>query len=151
MLAKTTRPNTAAVYPRPRLFRLLDRRGPVVWVYGPAGSGKTALVASYLARRRLTGLWYQLDENDDDVAAFFYYLGQGARRTARGGRQSLTLLKPEYWPTLDAFSRRYFRQLYGRLRPPFAVVLDNHHEVSERSVCTRCCVTPLRSCPAGPS
>ncbi len=35
--------------PRERLFQQLDRfqEGPVIWVSGPAGCGKTTLVSSY--------------------------------------------------------------------------------------------------------
>jgi hypothetical protein len=41
-LAKITRPRLAGVFPRARLFRLLDRarRQPVTWVAAPPGAGK---------------------------------------------------------------------------------------------------------------
>ena len=72
-LAKTTRPDAASVILRPRLLRRLDqgRTRPVTWVWGPPGAGKTSLVASYLAARKLRVLWYQVDVGDADVAAFF--------------------------------------------------------------------------------
>ena len=126
-LAKTTRPSAARVMPRSRLFRRLDRRrARLTWIAGPPGAGKTALVASYVAARRLHTVWYQLDEGDADPATFFYYLGATA---AAPRRRALPLFTPEYARGLDAFSRRFFRELFGRLRPPFAIVFDNYERV----------------------
>jgi len=131
--AKTTRPSGAGALPRRRLFRLLDRRCRLLWVGAPPGAGKTTLVASYLSARRLPALWYQVEESDDDVATFFYHMALAARRAAPRTRRPLPLMKPEYWPTLSAFARRYFRDLYGRLPPSFLVVLDNCQEVPDSS------------------
>ncbi|MGE5299585.1 MAG: hypothetical protein ACM3MB_01305 [Acidobacteriota bacterium] len=52
---KISRPKVSVVAPRPRLFNLLDagRNKPVMWISGPAGSGKTTLVASWLDARKL--------------------------------------------------------------------------------------------------
>src|SRR5689334_12478085 len=124
--AKTTPPTLAGPVARPRLFRRLDRAGrrPVTWVWAPPGSGKTTLVASYLAARRRRALWYQVDEGDADVATFFYYLGGAAPRR----RQPLPLLTTEYRQGLPVFARRFFRELYGRLTAPIAIVLDNYQE-----------------------
>src|SRR5881392_1428524 len=71
-----TPPRLSGVCERVRLFRVLDRaqRRPVTWVCGPPGAGKTTLIASYVAARRLRTLWYQVDPIDADVATFFYYL-----------------------------------------------------------------------------
>lgn len=127
-LAKTTRPALAATIARPRLFRRLDgaRQRPVIWVWGPPGTGKTSLVASYLAARKVRTLWYQVDRGDDDVGTFFYYLGQAAPRR----RPPLPLLTPEYRQGLAIFARRYFRGLYARLRPPFDIVFDDYQDVA---------------------
>jgi ATP/maltotriose-dependent transcriptional regulator MalT/DNA-binding SARP family transcriptional activator len=135
-LAKTTRPSAEGIFPRTQLFRLLDRRrrSPIVWLAGPPGSGKTSLVASYLDARKLRALWYQVDEGDADVATLFHYLGQAAARAAPRRRRPLPVLTPEHWLRLSVFARRYFRDLYARLDPPFVLVLDNYHEVPGHSL-----------------
>ena len=67
--AKITRPTPGETFPRTRLFKLLDRarRRPLVWVMGPPGAGKTVLLTDYLAQRRLSPLWYQVDAGDSDA------------------------------------------------------------------------------------
>ncbi len=87
-------------------------------VSGPPGAGKTTLVADYLVVRRLRHLWYQLDEGDGDIATFFYYLRQAAPRRRHG----LPLFIPEYRRNITGFARRFFRELYTRLKPPFLIV-----------------------------
>lgn len=129
-LAKTSPPRLPGVLLRPRLFGLLDRRRtrPLVWVTGPPGAGKTTLVSSYLVARSLRTLWYQVDQGDSDLATFFYYLRQAARRVATRARPRLPTLTPEYRAGVSTFARQYFRRLYQGLRPPFVLVLDNYQE-----------------------
>jgi ATP/maltotriose-dependent transcriptional regulator MalT/DNA-binding SARP family transcriptional activator len=130
-LAKTTRPSQAETLVRPRLVRRLDfaRKKPVTWVWAPPGAGKTTLVASYLAARKTRGLWYQIDEGDADVATFFYYLGLAAPRR----RRPLPLLTGEYRHGVAVFARRFFRELYSRLKPPFTLVFDNYQDLPRDS------------------
>lgn len=130
-LGKITRPSLSRVSPRRRLFALLDRgrRASIVWVTGPPGSGKTTLVSSYLDARHLRYIWYQLDGGDADLATFFYYMGIAATGDAHGTH--LPLLTPEY--DIDTFTRHYFRTLYGRLKTPFTLVLDNYSDVPAQS------------------
>ncbi len=51
---------------RRRLFSLLDKmeNASAVWLSGPAGSGKTSLIASYLADRKIPAMWYRIDTDD---------------------------------------------------------------------------------------
>jgi len=134
-VAKITRPVLTGCFPRKRLFRLLDkaRKKPVLWVSAPAGSGKTTLISSYLEHGKHPCLWYQLNAGDNDIATFFYYMGQAARRAAPRARKPLPLLTPEFLPGLAVFSQRYFENLFDRLRSPFVMVFDDYQEVHDDS------------------
>jgi len=96
-IAKITRPRVTGVFPRTRLFSLLDGYldSPGVWISAPAGSGKTTLAASYLKEKKLPSIWYQMDEGDADTATFFYYMGKAAAK-AVPRKSLLPLLTPEY-------------------------------------------------------
>ncbi len=133
--AKITRPTVSGVFQRERLFRLLDdkRKRPMVWVSGPAGSGKTTLVASYLDARSLPCLWYVVDQGDADIATFFSYMGRAAEKEVAGSRTPLPLLTPEYLQGVPTFTKRYFENLCSRFTPPFTLVFDNYQDVSEGS------------------
>ncbi len=133
--AKLTPPVLDRVYPRTRLFAALDELDaqPVTWISAPGGAGKTTLVASYLAHRDITPLWYQVDPADGDIASFFHFLGEGhAQRKGAGGRL-LPSFTPEYRLGLPAFARHFFRELFATLPSPAVLVLDNIETVPEDS------------------
>jgi len=132
-IAKITRPRLPDVLSRTRLFRLLEqtrKKSPVIWVSGPAGSGKTTLVSSYLDSRNLPCLWYQVDAGDADSATFFYYLGLAVQKTSRSKRP-LPLLTREYQLSIPIFTKRYFEDLFSRLQTPGVVVFDNYQDLGE--------------------
>ena len=126
-IAKITHPKTSGVFPRDRLFLALDecRESPVIWVSAPAGSGKTTLVASYLAERKLNSIWYRVDEGDGDIATFFYYMGLAAKKGAPHSRNQLPLLTSEYLLDVKTFTIRYFENLYNRIKTPSVIFFDN--------------------------
>jgi LuxR family maltose regulon positive regulatory protein len=130
-IAKITRPSISGTLERKRLFRSLDKglAKPFIWISGPPGSGKTTLVASYLTVKNLPCIWYQMDEGDADSATFFYYLGLAAKKAAPRNRKPLPLLTPEYLHGIITFTKRYFEDLCGRLKPPVALVFDNYQKV----------------------
>src|SRR5712691_2824103 len=129
-LAKITRPRPEQVLARTRLLQRLDRARKISWVVAPPGAGKTTLVADYIARRKPACLWYQIDEGDADIAAFFHYLGMAVKKAAPRKRRPLPHFTPEYRAGLAIFTRRYFQELYNRLKPPFTLVFDNYQEVA---------------------
>ena len=150
-LGKTTRPLLAGILPRERVFALLDesRDMPLTWVSGPPGSGKTTAVASWLDHAPQRTLWYQVDEGDADPATFFYYLGLAVADLEGADRPALPLLTPEYHAGLAAFSRRYARELYARLKAPFTIVFDGYHEVPASSPLHEAMREALREMPPG--
>jgi LuxR family maltose regulon positive regulatory protein len=152
-MSKVTRPILVGIYPRKRLFSLLNqmRKQPVIWVCGPPGCGKTTLVSSYIEARKIPCLWYQVDQGDADIATFFYYMGLAAKKAVPRKRKPLPLLTPEYLQGISTFTFRYFEELYSRLiplsppfNPPspslvkggkggFIIVFDNYQEVPTSS------------------
>jgi LuxR family maltose regulon positive regulatory protein len=153
LLAKTTRPSCSGLLPRERLFDLLDkaRQHPIVWITGPPGSGKTTLAASYLEKRKLASLWYQIDETDVDVASFFYHLAAAANARAKRKPVSLPQLTPQHLSGLAAYTRRYFQALYRQLGKSFAIVLDGYHEIAPQSALHEVISTALTEVPPGGS
>src|SRR5690242_1000665 len=104
--SKLSRPRLFSVVARERLFNLLSeerRTHPVIWITGPPGAGKTALVASWLDAQKLPGIWYQIDGGDNDPASFFYYLALAAHKATGRKRLPLPLLTPEYLADLPGF------------------------------------------------
>jgi LuxR family maltose regulon positive regulatory protein len=132
-LAKITSPSFTSVYPRDRLFNVLDQalERAAIWIMGPPGSGKTCLVSSYLREREYRDHWYQVDENDADIATFFFYMRLAVPRVTPRRGTPLPLLTPEYLHGVLAFTRRYCQNLFERLKPPFVLVFDNYQEVPE--------------------
>src|SRR5208282_1509939 len=107
-MVKINRPKSKAVYPRHRLFEHLDRMRtlPAIWICAPAGSGKTTLVSSYIEHSKIPCLWYRLSESDADMATFFWFLGQTARKACSRRCEPLPLLTPEYLQGVPTFTQR---------------------------------------------
>jgi ATP/maltotriose-dependent transcriptional regulator MalT/DNA-binding SARP family transcriptional activator len=124
LIGKRVPPPSGGIIPRPRLFRRLDVRQPLVWVSGPPGCGKTALVASYLTARRVRSVWYRLDAGDGDVVAFLQDL-------SRNGRSSLPRQPLNRTDVPAVLARPIFRALYDHLPRSFVLVLDSYDELPE--------------------
>ena len=148
--AKITQPHPRGVYLRTRLFDKLRaaKDTPCIWVCGPPGAGKTTLAASFCDQKENPTLWYQVDEGDADVASFFYYLNQAAKRVTRR-RKNLPLFDSALAGSLTTFSRRYFERLYSWFERPLTFVLDNYQTVDSSAQIHDVIVAALDTLPAG--
>jgi LuxR family maltose regulon positive regulatory protein len=133
-LAKLSLPRLPPVAARERLIRRLDDFAdlPCIWVCGPAGSGKTTLVADYLRRRERASFWYHVDEGDRDPASTISYLVALARGIDPAA-DALPYLLPEHRADIPAFCRQFFRQFFPLLPAECTIVFDNCHETSTDS------------------
>jgi ATP/maltotriose-dependent transcriptional regulator MalT len=153
-LVKINRPALSTkIYPRRHLFRLMDRNieRKVCWVSGPAGAGKTTLVASFLSDRKIPTLWYQLDSGDSDPATFFHYLGLAVQKQSRRKRKTLPNLTQEYLSDTVKFAHYYFREFFEFFPAPFVLVLDDYHTVPAESKFHQIISEGLTETPAGMS
>ncbi|MBI5874874.1 MAG: hypothetical protein HZB81_03350 [Deltaproteobacteria bacterium] len=152
--AKITRPLYFKILTRKRLFAVLDKsrsRHSVLYLSASAGSGKTTLLSSYLHARNLPCLWYSVDSGDDDIATFFYYMGLAVKKAAPLKKKPMPCLTPEYRQGVSAFTRRYFEEVYGRLKRPACLVFDDYHEASVNSQLHEIILGSLEMLPEGVS
>jgi ATP/maltotriose-dependent transcriptional regulator MalT/DNA-binding SARP family transcriptional activator len=149
--AKLTRPATTGSLARERLYQEFDRslERPIVWVAGPAGSGKTTLVSSYVEARGASCLWYQMDSDDSDLASFFYYLGRAVQMADPANPNELPLLTSEYLQGIHTFSRSFFEELFERLGRPSILVFDDLHQLPEDAATHEALLEGLSRIPEG--
>lgn len=148
-LTKVTRPRLQPGYQRTELYNLLDELSakPLIMVNGTSGSGKTTLISSYIESRDVPCLWYQVDEEDLDLATFFYYLGLALLRVNPYNKITLPHISPERVFNVPALARDYFSKLYQCLDTPFMIVFDNYQLLPEQAalhgvIAEACAVLP---------
>ena len=84
---------------------------------------------SYLENRKIPCLWYSIDKGDRDVANFFHYMRLAAQHLFPGQRNPLPSYTPDYAHGASVFARRYFEDLFSRIRNPFSLVFDNYQNI----------------------
>jgi len=132
---KITPPDLPDVILREQLFDRLDQKqhSRITWISGVAGSGKTTLAASYIRTRDLPCLWYRIDEGDNDLSTFFYYLGLGAKKVFPDKHEPLPLFTPEFFMGAAVFACRFFENLGSCLTLPFVMVFDDYQNIARSS------------------
>ncbi|MBK8018334.1 MAG: hypothetical protein IPK20_17515 [Betaproteobacteria bacterium] len=127
-LSKLSAPRVLDAVPRPRpcdvLNAFADRAA--VWVEGPAGAGKTTVVAEAIGRRGAPSFWYHVDEADRDPSSFIAYLLQ-LSASPHDEQSGFGYLTPDHLADLQGFGRRFFREFFRRLPAGSVLVLDNCH------------------------
>lgn len=124
------------IVPRPRVVERLDDTPDslLTVVQAPAGSGKTTLVAQWLAGAAHDGAWVSLDADDNDPARFWSY-AVAAIAEARpdldvdelfalrlAGLDPRESVLPALLNQIDAFDS------------PVALVLDDYHAIDDERV-----------------
>jgi LuxR family maltose regulon positive regulatory protein len=134
---KIGRPSVSSLLvARPRLLdqltAWLDRR--LILVSAPAGYGKTALTSQWLDSVGDAHAWLSLDEQDDDLATFLFYL-VAAIRTVYGDAMGATELLARA-PTLPAPNRLAdaLLQELAALPGPLILALDDYHSIKATEV-----------------
>jgi len=102
---------------------------PGLWISGPAGFGKSTLIATYLEARALPTAWLQLDAGDADASTFAHFLGATSASRAPRGNFALPVPTADDLRDVPAFIRRCFRALVVALDRPWVLVLDNIQEI----------------------
>lgn len=134
--AKVTLPRIKNCFRRRRVFRLLDRyrNKPIIWISGPAGSGKTVLTSSYLEYREIKYLWYQVDGRDNDPTSFFYYLNLSFNSYLSDSTLQMPMLRQENIGELFTFCNNYFELFFSAVKASPVMVFDNCQKVKEDSI-----------------
>src|SRR5919108_3422555 len=129
----------AGLVDRPRLFALLERGAGarVTLVCGPAGSGKTMLLASWLRGLRppVAVAWVDVERDERDATRFWGTAMDALRRSgAIAPGDPLATLVPAPAGGQEEFVARLIEGL-ARLDRPVALVLDDlHHLRSEEAL-----------------
>ena len=114
---------------RPGLFALLDGAGRVTEVSAPAGSGKTLLLASWIAEADLAGLaaWVPVQGEERDPQRFWLSVLAALRETAAGSKLVRPLMAA---PDLDGWAvvERLLADL-ASLEDRVWLVIDDLHEL----------------------
>ncbi|MCL4746191.1 MAG: hypothetical protein KJZ83_12360 [Burkholderiaceae bacterium] len=133
------------------MFAAIDAlaTAPGLWVSGPAGFGKTTLVATWLEARGLPCAWLQLDVADADPSTFAHFLAGSAALIAPRRRLRLPLPTIDDLRDVPAFIRRCIRRMAASLDHPWVLVLDNAQEIDRASTLHAGIAAALSELPEG--
>ncbi len=103
-------------------------RSPLTLVVAPAGTGKTSLVAGWVAESSTPTAWLSLDETDRDGVQFWSAVIAALDTLAPGcGDRALAMLRPA--STRAGAVDQLIADLEAQDRPPAVLVIDDFHLV----------------------
>lgn len=132
LLAKVTQPQATLIGRAGLVDEVAANTAALVWIVGPAGSGKTSLGLEYSRAQSRTVAWLRLDEADSDPASFLHYLRLAlqAGRVADEAWEPPQLLR-EHLPALQGYLRLFLRSLSATVADDAVLVLDDAHKCQE--------------------
>jgi LuxR family transcriptional regulator, maltose regulon positive regulatory protein len=109
---------------------------PLTLVYGPAGSGKTMLVAQWMAAVE-TGrpvAWLSLEDDDNDPARFWMYVIEALRSVMPGiGDALLAMLRAPGVSLVEEALTGLINEL-ADVSEQFVLVLDDYHAIEDERI-----------------
>ncbi len=121
---------------RPGLLARLDEglSRKLIYVGAPTGFGKTTLVRTWLAERKLPAAWVTLDENDNDPVRFWTYVITALRTFDHDtGKSALAMLSAPQPPHFQAFLTPLINDI-SRLAEAGILVLEDFHTISAKEI-----------------
>lgn len=137
---KLSPPGADGLVNRHRLLSRMNRarHAEIVAIVAPPFSGKTCLAATWMESARTSQqsglpIWYQVDDADIDIAAFFKHLRLAIAQRV-GNTSSLPSYSAEAFANLKGFATHWFRA-FLRLYPhdPVFFVFDDLHRIDPNS------------------
>jgi len=136
--------STKLFIPQPRKTlvvreQLLDRldegiHNKLILVSAPAGYGKTTLISSWLASRKLSAAWLSVDHRDNDYYRFLRYLLAALRQMdARLGTTLLQMLQSPMPPSAENCAELFLSELTA-LSGECLLVLDDYHLIDNPAI-----------------
>jgi LuxR family maltose regulon positive regulatory protein len=122
--------------PRPRLIKSLnegiDRK--LTLISAPAGFGKTTLLSEWVAEYGRPVAWVSLDENDDDLVRFLYYVFSALQTIEIDIEQSIisTLHLPQKPPVETVLAALV--NAIAATPDDFVLVLDDYHVIKNQQI-----------------
>ncbi len=117
MFKRISNPDMSQTFPLTRLFKSLDtlrKKSRAIWISGPPGAGKTALISDYLETLNIDSAWYGIDETflnpEDNFSA-------ACRKSAVRFLESL-LIRTRQIPEM-------------KVTKGFALVFEDYHQIPE--------------------
>ncbi|MEZ4736553.1 MAG: AAA family ATPase, partial [Caldilineaceae bacterium] len=123
---------------RPRLLQAINNglSGRVILICAPAGSGKTTLIADWLAQQqgRRQSVWLALDEQDNDPVRFLTYLLAAFQRVeATLGAGLQAMLQMAQPPSPEHLLTQLLNEL-AACPATMALVLDDYHVITTPAI-----------------
>jgi len=121
---------------RENLIEALSEGQSLTLVYGPAGSGKTMLVAQWRASAQdeLPVAWLSLDADDNDPARFWTYVIEALRSVLPGfGEAALATLRAPGIALVDSALPELINELVD-VAGQAALVLDDYHAIDDERI-----------------
>jgi len=138
---------------RPQLIEQIEearhKGAKVIWIQAPPGAGKTTLATSYIRTTKCPMMWYQFNSGDADPATWVHYLTLGIQQAAPRFRKPMLALEPAYLANLPEFTRRFFEELFMRLKSPSLLIFDNYHDLPTDCPVQSLMVEAFRTIPPG--